>query len=116
MDNFERALVHAGEDKEHNLKALVTGIHLVLKQMMDVLKAQGLEKIPALGSPFDPHVHEAIAYVQEDGKEDEVVDEIESGYLLNGRLLRAAKVRVRTHQAQTPQSSDGGEEKQEEIT
>jgi len=81
-----------------------------------VLKAQGLEKILAVGSPFDPHVHEAIGYVQEDGKEDEVVDEIEPGYLLNGRLLRAAKVRVRIHQAQTPQSSSGGEEKQEEIT
>ena len=66
---------------------------------------------------FDPHLHEAIGFVHEPGREDEVVEEIEPGYFLHDRLLRAAKVRVR----KSPQGSDpvpekSEEEKQEEIT
>ncbi len=116
MDNFERALAHAGEDKEHNLDAVVKGIHLVLKQLLDLLKSQGLEKVETVGHPFDPHRHEAVAYVQEAGKEDEIVDEIEPGYTLHGRLLRAAKVRVRVSPAGTVRGFGASDEKPEEIT
>jgi molecular chaperone GrpE len=62
---------------------------------------------------FNPHFHEVVAHVPEAGPEDQIVDELEPGYTLHDRLLRAAKVRVRVSpQPKTPAS----EEKQEEIT
>ncbi|MBI3307521.1 MAG: nucleotide exchange factor GrpE [Candidatus Omnitrophica bacterium] len=120
LDNFERAMAHAapgGADIPPSLKGVLTGIEMVRKQLLEILKGQGLERIDALKHPFDPHRHEAVAYSHEPGKPDEVVEEIEPGYLLHGRLLRAAKVKIRVpaeHSSKkTPAASD---EKEEEIT
>src|SRR5687767_3437884 len=63
LDNFERALAHAGEDAK-NMKGVITGIQMVYKQLMEILKAQGLKRIQSVGEKFDPHKHEAIAHVQ----------------------------------------------------
>jgi molecular chaperone GrpE len=104
LDNLKRALEHGatyqvrGEDIEQLIKkheSLVSGVEMVYKQLQDTVKSHGLVEIEAVGKAFDPHKHEALAYVQEEGNEDEVVDVIETGYFLNDRLLRAAKVRVR---------------------
>jgi molecular chaperone GrpE len=65
-----------------------------------------------VGQTYSPHLHEAVAHVPEEGKEDEIVDELEPGYMLHDRLLRAAKVRVRV----SPQQAAASEEKQDEIT
>ena len=103
LDNFERALAHGGAASEGHLQKVITGIELVFKQMTEALKNQGLKRFQSLGEKFDPHRHEAIGYVENDEKADIVVEEIEAGYFLHDRLLRAAKVKV-------------GVEKQEEIT
>jgi molecular chaperone GrpE len=95
LDNFERALVHAGEAKDEKAKALTAGIQLVQKQLNEILKSQGLKRLQTKGQIFDPHQHEAVSHVPEAGREDEITDEIEPGYLLHDRLLRPAKVRVR---------------------
>lgn len=104
LDNFQRALSHAAlpadaeNDAEKALKHfrnVFSGIEMVEKQFKDVMKNQGLKEIEALNQAFDPHKHEALGYVEEDGAPDEIVDVIETGYMLNDRLLRAAKVRVR---------------------
>ncbi len=104
LDNLKRALEHGatyqarGEDIEQLIKkheSLVSGVEMVYKQLQDTVKSHGLVEIEAVGKAFDPYKHEALAYVQEEGNEDEVVDVIETGYFLNDRLLRAAKVRVR---------------------
>ncbi|MBI3312925.1 MAG: nucleotide exchange factor GrpE [Candidatus Omnitrophica bacterium] len=119
LDNFERALAHVPSDAQASgaVKGILTGIEMVRKQLLEILKAQGLERIHTLGQPFDPHRHEAIAYVYESGKPDHVVEEIESGYLLHGRLLRAAKVKVRAlSEDSSKQAAGPPEEKQEEIT
>ena len=87
---------------------------MVQKQLLDILKAYGLAPIKTLGEVFNPHLHEAIAYVTEDGKEDEIVDEISSGYMLHDRVLKAPKVRVRI--APKKENVDTSEEKEEEIT
>lgn len=109
LDNFQRALSHAAlpGDAESDLeKALkhfrnvFSGIEMVEKQFKDVMKNQGLTEIEALNQVFDPHKHEALGYVEEEGTPDQIVDVIETGYMLNDRLLRAAKVRVRV--APTP--------------
>lgn len=114
LDNFERALAHApGATQDPGAKAVLTGIQMVFKQLEEILKSQGLRRMKALGELFDPHHHEAVGYVEGKGKEHEIVEEVEAGYSLHDRLLRAAKVRVRGHQAE---SSPSSEEKVDELT
>lgn len=119
LDNFERAVNHAGEaslkasgeeELRQNLKTLIEGVERVEKQLFDVLRMHGLKRIDTKAQLFDPHFHEAVAHVAEEGKEDHIVDELESGYMLHDRLLRAAKVRVRV----APQQAPAAEEKKEE--
>ncbi len=104
LDNFERALTHAGDSKD----PVISGIQRVFKQLSEILKNQGLVRVKTAGEIFDPARHEVVAFVSEEGREDEIIDEIEPGYFLHDRLLRAAKVRVRSSQAP--------KEKDEEIT
>lgn len=95
LDNFERALSHAGEVEDPKAKNVITGVQMVFKQMNEVLKAEGLERLETAGKIFDPHVHEAVAHVEEPGRDHEILAEIQAGYRLKGRFLRAAKVRIR---------------------
>ena len=104
LDNFERALSHAGESKD----PVIAGIQMVFKQMNEIFKSQGLVRVKTAGEKFNPAFHEVMGFVPGPGKEDEIVDEIQPGYFLHDRLLRAAKVRV--------YSSQDSEEKNEEIT
>ncbi len=122
LDNFERAVGHAntasvnvsGEEAlQQNLKTLVSGVERVQKQLTGILKMHGLKRIETAGQAFNPHFHEVVAHVPEEGKEDQIVDELEPGYILHDRLLRAAKVRVRVSPQQKASAS---EEKQDEIT
>lgn len=122
LDNFDRALGHAnttsasatGEEAlQQNLKTLISGVERVQKQLFDVLKMHGLKKVETAGQPFNPHFHEAVAHVPEEGKEDHIVDEFEPGYTLHDRLLRAAKVRVRV--SPQPASAPEPESKQGET-
>ncbi len=122
LDNFERAVDHANtasanasayEDLRQNLKTVISGVERVRKQLTDILKMYGLKRIETEGQAFNPHFHEAVAHVPEEGKEDQIVDELEPGYMLQDRLLRAAKVRVRVS---PQQKTSDPEEKQDEIT
>lgn len=94
LDNLERSLTHNKKD-ESSLKQVVLGVEMVSKQFLDTLKKQGLQKFGAVGDAFDPHRHEAVAVVEEEGKDHEIIDVIEPGYLLQDRVLRVAKVRIR---------------------
>jgi molecular chaperone GrpE len=68
---------------------------MLYKQLMDVLRVEGLEEVSAMGQPLDPEKHEVVNYVERDGtSENTVVEEIRKGYLLNGRVLRPAMVVV----------------------
>ncbi len=104
LDNFERAVAHTStaelsESNEEKLRAnfknMAAGVQMVQKQFTDTLKKYGLSRLKAVGEKFDPNCHEAVAHVAGDGDEDVIVDEIEAGYMIHDRLLRAAKVRVR---------------------
>lgn len=119
MDNFERAVNHANaasanasayEALRQNLTMVISGVERVQKQLTDILKMHGLKRIETQGQIFNPHFHEAVAHVSEEGKEDQIVDELEPGYMLHDRLLRAAKVRVRV----SPQPTPSGQEKEQE--
>ena len=93
VDNFDMALV--AMDKADDKAAVMDGIKLVQKEFHRILEENGVEKIKTEGEKFDPNVHEAVQVVEtEDNPDDTVVEEVRSGYLLNGRLLRPAQVIV----------------------
>ena len=111
LDNFERSLTHA-ESVDKNVAA---GIRLIWKQLTDVLKLHGLKRFSSVGKHFDPHFHEAVDEVEEEGPEGIVVQEISPGYELHDRVLRPAKVRVRV-KAGAKKNPSGEKEKEEELT
>ncbi len=93
VDNLERAVAHA--QGGGNGKPLVEGVEMVLKGLLEVLNRHGVTPIEAVGQPFDPLKHEAMAQVESESHEpNTVVQEHHRGYLLNSRLLRPALVSV----------------------
>lgn len=90
-DNLERALAHAGEDST----PLRSGIETTYRELTRMLAAEGVERIEALNAPFDPMLHEATAVVPRPDLDAERVIAVDlPGYLLDGVLLRPAKVVV----------------------
>jgi molecular chaperone GrpE len=77
----------------HNGKA-ENGLVSVRDQLIKTLSGHGLAEIKSLGEKFNPEYHEAVEQVEAAGKEGTVSEEIQKGYLLNGKVLRVAKVRV----------------------
>ena len=93
LDNFERALTAARETE--SFEALAGGVDLTLRQLRDLLAAEGIEAIPTVGEHFDPNVHEAVMSVTTDEAPDHtVVEELEKGYTHKDKVIRPAKVKV----------------------
>ena len=93
VDNLERAVAHASGGG--NGRPIVEGVEMVLKGLLDVLAKHGVTQISAVGQPFDPAKHEAMAQVESDTHEPNyVVEELHKGYALRDRLLRPALVSV----------------------
>ena len=90
IDNFERAVEAADDDS-----AVREGLDLSMKLLAGVLDKAGIEVVDPIGEPFDPTYHEAIATVDNpDAEPGSVTEVIQKGYVLSGRLLRAAMVLV----------------------
>ena len=71
------------------------GLKMLLTQLMDVLKTEGLEEIPAIGRPLDPERHEVVSYIETDNvPENTVVEEVRGGYALRGKVIRPSLVIV----------------------
>lgn len=93
IDDFDRTREAAKEHKHDEVFS--KGVEMILNQLHKLLRDDGVEKVKTTGEKFDPHIHEAIGTVETDEyPEDTVVEEISPGYTINGRLLRAAKVRI----------------------
>ncbi len=93
VDNLERAVQAA--QGGGNGKPLVEGVELVLKALLEVLARHGVTRVEAEGARFDPAHHEAVAHVESAEHEpNAVIQEHQSGYRLNERLLRPALVTV----------------------
>lgn len=93
MDNFDRAL--AVEAKSEESASLLKGLEMVKKSLADAVAAEGLEEIKAVGEPFDPHFHQAVMQESDaDSEPGTVLQELQKGYTLNGRVLRPAMVKV----------------------
>jgi molecular chaperone GrpE len=93
FDNLERAVVHAGQASD--AKAVADGVNMVLKQFQDTLGKVGIKRIAAVGGAFDPSLHEAIQQVEtNDHPAGTIVAEVQPGYAMGDRLLRASMVVV----------------------
>ncbi|MDF0478797.1 nucleotide exchange factor GrpE [Vagococcus sp. PNs007] len=94
IDNLERALqIEVTDEQGESLKK---GIEMVMESLLHALKTAGIEEIPAKGEVFDPNLHQAVQTVPlEDGqKPDEIVQELQKGYILHDRVLRPSMVMV----------------------
>ncbi|WP_099361969.1 nucleotide exchange factor GrpE [Fredinandcohnia onubensis] len=93
LDNFERALqIEATNDQA---KSLMQGVEMVYRSIIDALKKEGVEAIEAVGTQFDPNVHQAVMQVSEPDTESNVVlEEFQKGYKLKDRVLRPSMVKV----------------------
>jgi molecular chaperone GrpE len=95
VDNFERTVDMLKFDQDQKVKNIVVGLEMVKKIFLDSLGKHGLSQLESLGKDFDPNFHEAMAQEYQEAKRpNEVLKEFQKGYVLNGRLLRAAKVVV----------------------
>jgi molecular chaperone GrpE len=96
IDSLEKAVESAeasGDSADAN--AIGEGVELSLKLFLDVLEKAGISRIYPVGEPFDPQLHEAMAMVENpDAEPNSVLDVMQAGYTLNGRLVRAAMVVV----------------------
>ncbi|MCL5982793.1 MAG: nucleotide exchange factor GrpE [Firmicutes bacterium] len=105
IDNLERAKQAAG-----TTEALLAGVDLVHKQFVSVLEKYGLNMIEACGIQFDPSLHHAIMQVEGAEPENTVVEELQKGYRLKDRVLRASLVKVagRAAAAENEQEQETG--------
>lgn len=92
LDNLDRALASNRNDEDPFYK----GVEMVRGQFFSVLEGMGVTPVDTVGSPFDPALHEAVATVEAgEGIEDgTITEEIQAGYRIAGRILRAARVKV----------------------
>ena len=96
-DNLERALDALPKDENHSesIKNLIDGLKMVLKEYKSALEKHGVKKIETLNQKFDHNFHQAMMEVENnDVEEGTVVQEVQSGYTMHDRLLRAAMVGV----------------------
>jgi molecular chaperone GrpE len=93
VDNLERALEAGGDAPE--AKAIIEGVQLTLKGLVDVLAKFSIQPLDPMGEPFDPQTAQAMTMVENNDVEpNTVIAVMQKGYQLNGRLLRPAMVVV----------------------
>ncbi len=114
LDNLERALEHAKGGG--NGKPLLDGIELVLKSFLEVLEKHGVTQISAVGEPFDPGKHDALAQIETaEHRPNTVIEQHSKGYHLPGRLLRPAQVTVAKLPQNQEKTKDAAEVENEET-
>lgn len=95
VDNLERALAAVTEQKDEQTRALSEGVELTLKGFLEILAKFNIQQIAPQGEPFDPQLHQAVATVPNPQVEPNTVIEVmQKGYSLNGRVIRPAMVVV----------------------
>jgi molecular chaperone GrpE len=96
LDNFHLALAHAPANDQ-----MRTGVELIVKQMEEALRNLGVQKVETVGAHFDPRQHEALESIETaEHPDQQVLEEIRSGYKIKDRLLRPALVRIASNSAE----------------
>ena len=97
LDNFERAVISLRESagQEGELDSLRNGVGLIHLRFRDILMSQGLERIEAVGTEFDPALHEAILQVEKEGAvPGQIAEVVQPGYRLKDLVIRPCRVIV----------------------
>lgn len=93
IDNFERALQVQATSED--AKQIQSGVDMIHRQLLDVLNAEQVEVIEAVGQPFDPNFHQAVMQEPSDEFESGIVTmELQKGYTMHGRVIRPSMVKV----------------------
>ncbi len=93
LDNLERSL--NVENPSDEVKSFLTGYEMITKQLMDALSKHGVEYIEVEGKEFDPNLHQAVMMVEDENFESNmIVEELQKGYKLKDRVIRASLVKV----------------------
>jgi len=112
VDNLDRAIDHVQRSDGGDLESLLQGVELLQRELHGILGKHAVSEVVAEGQVFDPAVHEAMAQVPSDEvTPNTVLEVLQKGYQLRGRLLRAARVVV----AKAPGEAEEGKEAEEEI-
>jgi molecular chaperone GrpE len=94
LDDLERTVDLAESNKE-DLSAFLKGVEMILAHLYEMLKNHGVKPIEAEGKIFDPNFHEALMQVEnKELPEHTIIEVLQKGYLIHGRVLRTAKVKV----------------------
>lgn len=93
IDNFERSLKHVPEHLKD--EDYIKGVQGIVAQFEKTLSDMGVERIMTVGAMFDPNYHEAISMEDGEGETEIVSEELQSGYMIGGDVIRHAMVRVR---------------------
>ncbi len=91
-ENLERAFRSYATDQ--NVEAFVGGVEQIFAQFSRILDQRGVERIPSVGVPFDPALHEALLMAPSEEEKNTIIEEFSPGYRRDGRVLRASKVTV----------------------
>ena len=94
LDDLERAMQNI--EKSDDVTTLKEGVDLIINKLEKTLYTQGLKKMETVGKEFDTDFHEAVALIpaQEEAQKNHVIDCVQTGYMLNDKVLRHAKVVV----------------------
>jgi len=94
VDSLDQALVAV--DKQSDPQAVIKGVHLIYRQLLGLLEQEGVKRISTVGERFDPHRHEAVAQVDTDAHtvDGAIVEEVQVGYTMHGKVIRPAMVKV----------------------
>lgn len=91
IDDFERAV---DSNNNQDYESLLKGMELIFKKLLEVIKSEGVEAIEALGKPFDPEFHQPLMMEESLEPENTVLEEMQKGYIMNGRVIRPSLVKV----------------------
>jgi molecular chaperone GrpE len=91
LDGFDKAM---GFMKTADKEDLIKGIALIRKQLEDTLSKFGVSEVEAMNKKYDPHLHEAILMKESEKENGTIIEVMQKGYVLNGRLIRPSMVIV----------------------
>lgn len=91
IDDFERAM---DEKTVQDFESLKKGVEMIYKNLMEVIKNEGVEPIEALGKPFDPEYHQPLMMEESSEPSNTVIEELQKGYIMHGRVIRPSLVKV----------------------
>ena len=89
LDTFKEAKKHITDE------SVLSGVEMIENKIIGALQSLGVEKIDAVGQKYDPHLHNAIAVMRDEGQENDIIlDEYQAGYKFNDKVIRYSKVIV----------------------